>query len=1009
MKYLSSKNKSTGNTGLNVNKGQSTGNNMQSKPNQGGQQSGARTNPQKGEFVNRKNGSGNGYQAVNRGKNAQDKSALLAMNKNNAKNQNNLQDNAGNDMKAKMQQIAEKRKKEMARKAIVTGLKAYNPAIGAAADKLLKTKKGDKLLDAYAKGDTPQQGIKNVAKILERDARKKAIIGLALTFALPFLLLLLLLAVVFKNADSQIYSNENGGTVESENYQFEDPDINIFKNYPGLYEKVDSVVKKISDEYQIEVDKYLIIATLIAPINNELIIPVNDGSCGEENCYYFKGESKTWTEFVAAWADQAELLAKMQILTYTNNQTDLKVNCGSEQTMEQYAKNDLETNTFPWYGWFNPVNWFKGFRDAVGAEVNAVCTEVPNGKTDVPTVRTLSTEQAIYYVTNNKDNEYVFEKDPNSGGVYFWNLVNKNGFLHEYLKDYLSDQYADDPDKNYEINKRVIVDTANYIYSYYQSIRKDCEGHKVIESTIEKIKIYNPPEKQSTFGLPVYQEIDFEEQYLGGVMLAEYNSGPYESLKAFAILARTEAVAVVGLDGEGTIENSSNAQNYNPNYSPEKYPEIAKAVAETRGIVISHYQSPKVWHTEYDAFCPQKVTLENGFYYLPEGQQELPISPSAYEQLTGSQFINPDSRYLKCPCFKNAEARPKTQEEATGEAAQDICWIDKDGDGITNYKPTGGHGRGASQYGLKYFGAFGYDQDALIRLFFPDANLRVLSSTLQNNKCNNIPYYTGEINSGTGNGDANYSSVEGGTALNKTLTNALSDNGYTVSDLNKCIGNRVTAKGMGTRDGVVEAGMSLLECTMNMTGGYTYPYDHRGGYIGGDYNPDIQGKLGVNSKWGEYASYATGCSDEPCRLGLNCANFVRWSMCNGGMDLCSKGSTFATGMAGVNSSEDYFPGAIRVRLTPSFSVLSGNSSISSREQAISMIKPGDVLYSDRDGSSNHVMLIVGVSSDSITIAENGRRTRTIKKSELSSNSMTYVVLLLDGYYSNASNKNNLTW
>ena len=812
-----------------------------------------------------------------------------------------------------------------------------------------------------------------------------------------------------KNADSQIFSNENGGTVESENYHYDNPDINIFANYPGLYEKVVEVVEKVSNEYQIEVDKYLIIATLIAPINNEIIIPVKDWSCGEENCYYFKGESKTWTEFIASIADQSELLAKMQILTFTNNQTDLKVSCGSEQTMEQYAKNDLETNTFPWYGWLNPVNWFKGFRDAAGAEVNAVCTEAPNGKTSVPTVRTLSTEQGIYYITNNKDKEYVFEKDPNTGGVYFWNLVNENGFLHEYLKDYLSDQYADDPHKNYEINKRVIVDTANYIYSYYDSIRKDCEGHKVLESTIEKIKIYNPPEKQSRFGVPAYEEIDFEEQYLGGVMLAEYHSGTFESLKAFAILARTEAVAVVGLDGEGTIENSSNKQNYDPTYTKEKYPDIARAVEETRGIVISHYQQPKVWHTEYDAFCPESVTTENGFYYLPEGQQRLPINPDAYKQITGKEFIEADSRYLKCPCFRTPDDRPETQEEATGEAAQDVCWVDKDGDGVTSYKPSGGHGRGASQYGLKYFSSFGYDQDALIRLFFKDANMRVLSSSLQNNKCYNIPYYTGEINSGVGTGDANYTNSEGGAGLNKPLTEALSANGYTVSDLNKCIGNRVTSKGMGTRDGVVEAGMSLLECTMNMTGGYTYPYDHRGGYIGGSYNPDIQGKLGVNSKWGEYASYATGCSDEPCRLGLNCANFVRWSMCNGGMDLCSKGSTFAVGMAGVYGNEDYFPGAVRVKLTPSFSVISGNRNITSREEAISMIKPGDVLYSDRNGSSNHVMLIVGVSSDSITIAENGRRSRVIKKSELSSNSMTYIVLLLDDYYSQSSNKNNLTW
>ena len=245
---------------------------------------------------------------------------------------------------------------------------------------------------------------------------------------------------------------------------------------------------KVSKKYQVEVDKYLIIATLVSPLANDLIRPVDDYSCGEEECYYFKGESKTWKEFLSSWGDQAELLAKMQMLTYTNNQNEIKVNCGPEETMEQYAKNDLETNTFPWWGWLNPVNWFKGFRDAAAAEVNAKCVTANNGETEVPTVRVLSIEQGEYYLNFNSDREYEFVKDPNSGGVYFWNLVNKNGFIHEYLKDYLSDEFADDPDKNYEVNKSTIVDITNYIYIYYESIRKDCNGYPVIEGELDKIK-----------------------------------------------------------------------------------------------------------------------------------------------------------------------------------------------------------------------------------------------------------------------------------------------------------------------------------------------------------------------------------------------------------------------------------------------------------------------------------------------------------------------------------------
>ena len=55
------------------------------------------------------------------------------------------------------------------------------------------------------------------------------------------------------------------------------------------------------------------------------------------------------------------------------------------------------------------------------------------------------------------------------------------------------------------------------------------------------------------------------------------------------------------------------------------------------------------------------------------------------------------------------------------------------------------------------------------------------------------------------------------------------------------------------------------------------------------------------------------------------------------------------------------------------------------------------------------MLIVGKDGSSITIAENGRKTRKISFNELKNGSKTYVVVLLDGYYSDSSNVNSLSW
>ena len=73
------------------------------------------------------------------------------------------------------------------------------------------------------------------------------------------------------------------------------------------------------------------------------------------------------------------------------------------------------------------------------------------------------------------------------------------------------------------------------------------------------------------------------------------------------------------------------------------------------------------------------------------------------------------------------------------------------------------------------------------------------------------------------------------------------------------------------------------------------------------------------------------------------------------------------------------------------------------------MKPGDVLYSDVNGGSNHVMVIVGIEDSAIWIAENGRKSRAISYKELKSGSHNYVILLLDDFYSNSENRNNLSW
>ena len=937
------------------------------------------------------------------------------------------------DLQARLNAAKQKQKKEAAKKAIHTAASTYGPVAGAAADAAMKTKKGEKYLDAYSKADTEAEGIRNVKKEIKKDTRKITITATLIAVIAPVIIILLLL-VAAKNADSQIYSNKNGGTIQSEDYIGDDKVVNIFANYPGLYEKIIDKANKVGDKYQVEIDKYLIIATLVAPISNELIVPIEDNSCGEERCYYFKGESVTWKKFLSSWADQAELLAKMQLLTYINNENEIKVNCGKDETMEQYAQNDLETNEFPWYGWLNPVNWFKGFRDAAGAEVNAKCVSAHNGETKVPTVRVLSIDQGTYYLSNDSEWGFDFVKDENSGGVYFWNLVNKNGFIHEYLKDYLSADYKDDPDKNYEINKKTIVETVNYIYAYYESIRKDCNGYPVIKGELEKVNFREDP--NST----IYS-LDFEDIFVGGSVLATYGGATGEVAYAQAIITRSEAYNYIIEQGQSIItgtakmgcwwwkynptydpsyENQEDNPNYDPDYPKEHFPEIYKAVTETRGIVVTNYNDIKVLETEYDAFCPTTREAKNGFYYLPDGQRNLPIEVS--------KFRVPKNR-VECPCFQNGGSQPGTQYSDTldnllnkkvGTPAQTTtatCWdptgsskTDEDGNVLYGYKyhATGGHGRGVSQHGMAYFSQFGYDHEAIIKLFMErdgkGVSFKRYEGSIEEGECPNHGYYNRESLKGTGyssnsngefNEEYNHMDVIGGERIRKTIGQAVATTGHTIGDLNSCIGDKVTEAGMGTREGVVEAGYNLLKCTMDMTGGYTYPYDHQGGRVDGGRNPDINGKLGINSAWGGAGS------------GLNCATSVRWALCNGGFNHCTGGSTYAIDYY----SSKFLPGAIRIDLYPTFRVWEGSTDISSSEEAFDAIKPGDLLFSDNlSGGADHIMLIVGKTDDAINIAENGRGTRNISKSELlGSSQKMYGVVLLDDYYANPDNQNSLSW
>lgn len=242
------------------------------------------------------------------------------------------------------------------------------------------------------------------------------------------------------------------------------------------------------------------------------------------------------------------------------------------------------------------------------------------------------------------------------------------------------------------------------------------------------------------------------------------------------------------------------------------------------------------------------------------------------------------------------------------------------------------------------------------------------------------------------------------------ITTALAKKGHTVSELNKCIYDRVAEAGPYTRYGVAAAAYGLIDCTYKLTG-YVLSYDHTGGKVGTgksksggtisycNFNSDICGKLGINTRWGNPGG---ACNSSSCWYGLNCGNFVRWALCNGGMNQCTGGSADAD-----MSSLKYIPGADGVYIKGNSVTYYGGTNLTGYGAAalLRMIKPGDTIMTNEGGG--HTFVVIGNDNNAIYTAEDGYYTRKITYSTMLNGKTQYRILFMDKYYDNAANKNNL--
>ncbi len=171
--------------------------------------------------------------------------------------------------------------------------------------------------------------------------------------------------------------------------------------------------------------------------------------------------------------------------------------------------------------------------------------------------------------------------------VYYWNLM--DSFIGDYYADYLpsgSGTPQEGTDR-YEKIKAMIEDiyllynemgpSRNCKVDYQPSVSGGCENGVTVVGG----------QYAGTYDL---------EEYVAGVVEAEmYSDFNIEAKKALAVAARTYVLNRTNFC-ESPIENSSNAQNFNPNYSDESW----EAAKSTEGEVLTY--NGQIFSSEYDSW-----------------------------------------------------------------------------------------------------------------------------------------------------------------------------------------------------------------------------------------------------------------------------------------------------------------------------------------------------------------------------------------------------------------------
>lgn len=396
------------------------------------------------------------------------------------------------------------------------------------------------------------------------------------------------------------------------------------------------------------------------------------------------------------------------------------------------------------------------------------------------------------------------------------------------------------------------------------------------------------------------------DEYVAGVISMEVPGFTDETLKTFAIGARTFVIAnakKVGDDNEcyyNVTNVSDSFQVYTDKTAAEQYKNAANA---TRGLIITVDGKPK---GNYDASC---------MYTAAQARAKTPdqeFDDNYYYIKYGGWTIGGD----------NYQKVEKDKALSVGTFGGYI------GDANNGNPCNGNHGGGMSQNGAGYLEKYeGFNFEKIIDYYFQG-------------KGKLVSIYKGTASGGSGyNGDYpidpnNELYSNNKFLINTSLSNVLSNNGSSVEEFNEYLKSEIEKAGVGTRDASVAAAVTLIGSLAEQ--GYKINYQWGGIHTGLGINSQYGTPVGTGSCDGSYA--AQGYDPSVCRTnykwyGFDCGGFVTWAIYNG--------------MQGSNS-----PSGVTVSRSNIFSYSANNKISLNSNKAVCKI--GGVL-----DSTGHIALVVG--------------------------------------------------